>query len=131
MPGDMRELVDLHQVEHALRLWTVLFPPACLAIGVAIAALRRSGLGPVLKAALLALIGPLTWVLWRFYSHQVRYDPETGYFGLDKLRVLAVNALVFVAVGVIYGALVGWFWGRAVKAPPEGGSPETEKTTTG
>ncbi len=56
------------------------------------------------------LSGPLIYLLWQGHQWITRYDPESGYFGLDKVWVLALEAIVFVAIG----AAAGWVWKRAL-----------------
>ena len=51
------------------------------------------------------LLGPLAILMWRFYSWMVRVEPETGYVGLHRVSVAALNLLVFVVVGVLVGVV--------------------------
>ncbi|MBW3637943.1 MAG: hypothetical protein KY445_15985 [Armatimonadetes bacterium] len=59
-----------------------------------------------------ALCGPLVFVLWQGHKWLTRYDPQSGYFGLDKVWVLGLEIIVFVALG----AVLGLVWSR-VTAP--------------
>lgn len=52
------------------------------------------------------LLGPLVAGLWVFHRWITRYDPETGYFGLDKVWVWGVEVILFIALGVALG--IGW-----------------------
>ena len=54
-------------------------------------------------AALLGIGGALIYPLWRFHSWITRYDPQSGYFGLDKVRVLALEAALFIVLGAALG----------------------------
>jgi hypothetical protein len=56
------------------------------------------------------LAGPLVFLLWQGHQWITRYDPNSGYFGLDKVWVLGLETVVFVAIGV----LCGWGWNRVI-----------------
>ncbi len=64
------------------------------------------------RGLIAALCGPLVWVLWQGHKWLTRYDPQSGYFGLDKVWVLGLEIVVFVALG----AVLGLVWNR-VTAP--------------
>ena len=69
------------------------------------------------RGLLAGLCGPLMLGLWRFHEYITRYDPGhdpvTGkydpsreYFGLDKVKVLLFEVVLFVVIGVA----LGWAW---------------------
>jgi Na+/proline symporter len=59
------------------------------------------------KAALFAgAVGLSVWPLWKAHEWATRFDPRTGYFGLESVWLLLGEAIVFVALG----ALVGRLW---------------------
>lgn len=118
---EMREIVDIRTVDVAIKVGGGAWFALCLIFGLFLSAFRAAGLGPLFRGAYLALIGPLIIGLWLLYSWMTRYDPRTGYYGLDKLWVLAANATLFVAVGAIYGYLGGKLWAR--------GGPSAEKAS--
>lgn len=60
------------------------------------------------RGLMAALCGPLMWGAWRFHVWITRFDPQTGYFGLDKVWVLGVEVVMFIGLG----AVLGLFWGR-------------------
>lgn len=62
------------------------------------------------RGVLLGLIGPLVFGLWQFHKWITRYDPQTEYFGLDKVWVLLLEIVLFVALG----AAAGIFWKRFI-----------------
>lgn len=95
----MKELISPEQSETLVLLASVL-----LAIVGAGWGWRSLGT----RGVVAALAGPLVYGLWRFHVWMTRYDPRTGYFGLDKLWVLAFEVVLFVALG----AFLGWAWGR-------------------
>ena len=60
------------------------------------------------RGMLLGLIGPLVFGLWQFHKWITRYDGQREYFGLDKVWVLLLEMVLFVALG----AAVGIVWKR-------------------
>jgi hypothetical protein len=57
-------------------------------------------------------VGPLVFGLWAFHKWITRYDPQTGYFGLDKVKVLLLEIVLFVVLGVVLGVCWGKFSSR-------------------
>jgi predicted PurR-regulated permease PerM len=62
------------------------------------------------------LAGPLVFLLWQGHQWITRYDPQSGYFGLNKVWVLALEVVIFVALG----ALCGWIWNRVIAPGKQG-----------
>jgi hypothetical protein len=60
------------------------------------------------KGMVWALLGPLLWLMWQGHKFITRYDPTSGYFGLDKVAVLAIEVVVFIVLGLVLGAA----WGK-------------------
>ena len=52
-----------------------------------------------------ALAGPLLFGAWRAHSYVTRFDPQTGYFGLDKVSVLLLEVVAAVVLGVVLGCV--------------------------
>lgn len=52
--------------------------------------------------------GPLVVLLWRFHVWITGYNPTSGQLGLDQVKILVLEVLMFVALGVG----LGWFWAR-------------------
>jgi hypothetical protein len=96
----MRELIDIATFERLLVVACVALTAAGIVIGVV---LRRRGRVTSGGAVALALIGPVVYAGWEFYSWMVRYDPQTGYVGLHRVSVLLINVGVFAALGIIAG----------------------------
>ncbi|MBM3499669.1 MAG: hypothetical protein FJX74_13500 [Armatimonadetes bacterium] len=109
---DMREIVDIRTVDAAIKIGGAAWFVVCLLIGGLLTALRRRGAASLLQGAFLASVGPAVIGLWLLYSWMTRYDPQTGYYGLDKVWVLAVNAALFIVIGAAYGYLGGRLWAR-------------------
>jgi hypothetical protein len=47
------------------------------------------------------LLGPLAYALWQLHKWLTRYDPHSGYFGLESLWVLLGEVVGFVVLGLI------------------------------
>jgi len=62
------------------------------------------------RGVLLGAIGPLVFGLWQGHKWITRYDPQTEYFGLDKVWVLLLEIVLFVALG----AAAGIVWKKLV-----------------
>lgn len=106
---EMKELVSEQAVETAMLALAVAGPLLGLSGGALWALAKKRTVPPALvRGLLVGLLGPLVWVLWRYYSWTVRYqpapDPADDYFGLERVDVLLGNVVVFLAVG----ALIGW-----------------------
>jgi hypothetical protein len=58
------------------------------------------------------LLGASVWPAWKAHEWATRYDPQTGYFGLESVKVLALEATAFVVVGALAGAIWSKFSSR-------------------
>lgn len=95
----MKEIIDEKTFILALATATVIL----VAVGVILALTGRKQQQPgrqILGVALLAA-GPLIWLLWLAYNGIVQH------FGLDSVKGLAVNLLLFILVGVGAGVVLG------------------------
>ena len=114
---DLREMIDLPTADGLLA--TAAMAVLALAVVLLIVGLVRGkkGLCCLRWAGALA---PWSLVLtygWRVFLWRVRFDPETGFLGLESVRVLALNAAVALALGLAYGVYLRW-----LGCLPEGGS---------
>jgi len=108
---EMRELIDEATVERIFAVLAVAGPVVGLAAGAAWSAIKKASPKVGLVRGLsIGLLGPLVLVLWRLFSWLVRYqpapDPANDYFGLERVDVLLLNGVIFIAVGVAIGLLV-------------------------
>lgn len=117
----MHELITVEAFGRGLRALCAAWFVLGLAM-VLMAAVRRHTRGLRLWLAA-ALLGPLVWALWCFYCWMVRVDPQTGYVGLHQVRVFALNLVVFIAVGMVLGLILGRLARDVVtRGPSEGDS---------
>ncbi len=105
MTNPTRELISMHAINHLFVLLVWLLPLTGLLIGAGIGAARKrirfyAGIG-----LLIGSIGPLNWLLWQFYNG------ITNRMGMDTVRNLIVNLLVFVGIGLL-GGVIGGMIGR-------------------
>ncbi len=95
----MQELISPAQSEKLVLICAVI-----LALWGAFAGYRA--LGP--RGLIGAIPGALIFPLWQMHKYLTRFDPQTGYFGLDKVVVLLGEVVLFVALG----AALGWMWSK-------------------
>ncbi len=99
----MHELIDLGKFELALQILAAVTLPIGLIIGTYLGRVRGAMRTQIIRGAAVGLAGPIIYLLWRYYRWMVRLDPESGYVGLHRPGVLAVNVGVFIIVGAILG----------------------------
>jgi len=101
----MKEIIDERTVELIMTVVLIGGPCLGLAVGAVVGLVQKQMRKRTLQGFGLGCFGILNWILWRYYSWMVRYDPQTGYVGLHKVSVLLINVAVFVAVGAVIGVL--------------------------
>ena len=99
----MHELIGLGKFELALQIIAAATLPVGLIVGTCLGRARGAMRLQIIRGAAVGLLGPIIYVLWHYYRWMVRLEPESGYVGLHKPGVLAVNLGVFIIVGAILG----------------------------
>ena len=99
----MHELIDLGKFELTLQILAAATLPLGLIVGTCLGRARGAMRTQTIRGAAVGLLGPIIYALWRYYRWMVRLEPESGYVGLHKPGVLAVNLGVFIIVGAILG----------------------------
>ena len=99
----MHELIDLGKFELALQLFAAATLPVGLIVGTYLGRARGAMRTLIIRGAAVGLLGPIIYALWRYYRWMVRLEPESGYVGLHRPGVLAVNVGVFIIAGVLLG----------------------------
>jgi len=99
----MHELINLGKFELALQILAAATLPAGLIVGLCLGRVRGAMRKYIIRGASVGLLGPIIYVLWCYYRWMVRLEPETGYIGLHRPGVLAVNVGAFIIAGAILG----------------------------
>src|SRR5947209_4269913 len=120
MGGELREIVDAGQVGRAFALAAIILPLLGLAVGAWWGRGRQQLRRGALFGLLIGLLGPLNWLLWYVYNR------ITDSVGLDTVRNLVINLVLFLAVGAIIGTGIGLASRRL--RPPADTEPPTDNT---
>jgi len=99
----MHELIDVGKFELALQILAAATLPVGLIVGSCLGRVRGAMRTQIIRGAAVGLLGPIIYVLWCYYRWMVRLDPETGYVGLHRPGVVALNVAVFIIVGALLG----------------------------
>ncbi len=97
----MKELVTTEQAEHILRLLALVLPLAGIVIGALVGLVRKHLTTDVLIGFLFGLIGPGALGMWRVYNGIM------GRYGLDSVKGLVINLVLFAVIGLLIGVGVG------------------------
>ena len=116
----MEELITVEQAERAVAILAMALPAAGLLIGAIVGAARRSLGSGLLLGLICGLSGPAIWLLWRMYNGIV------GAYGLDSVRGLLVNLVLFVGIGLVVGIGIGLVRRQARRGAGETASGSTE-----
>ncbi len=133
-PELMRELVTIETFEVWLRWLTVVGVIGSIIGGLLWARRqrhpRRWQLG-FLTGALIALLFPLLYALWRFYLWRIRIDLDRNFVGLHRVDVLVGNLLLFGLVGLVVGLVAsayGKWLRRQLSHPPLSAEPRATRS---
>lgn len=114
----MTELITVEQAETAVRALIWLGPLLGALVGLIAGLARKCPTLGLWQGVAVGLLGPVVYGMWRYYDWMVRYNPETGEAGLHRIRVHAVNGLVFIALGVALGVIYRrWVFRECEDAP--------------
>ena len=114
--GELREIIEAPTVERWFLILAILGPVLGLLIGAANGAKRSAVKSGAVSGVIVGLLGTLNWVLWRLYN--VLTDAN----GLDTVKNVIINGVVFVVIGAVIGSVIG-FMRRATPPMPESDSP--------
>ncbi len=99
--SEMREIVDIDAVGRLFAVLAVVLP----LVGTVVGALWGGKHGAVRRGALIGFavgcLGIVNWLMWTLYNALTKQN------GLDSVRNVVVNLILFVAVGLGIGVLAG------------------------
>lgn len=109
--GELREIIEVGTVERWFVMLAIAGPVIGLLLGAAVGARKRDPKRGALLGLCIGLLGTLNYLLWRLYN------ALTDANGLDTVKNVVINGVVFVVVGALVGLGIGYlrrFW----EAPP-------------
>ena len=118
MGGDMREIVDADQVTRLFTILAIVLPPLCLLIGWLYGSRNQNQRRGAILGLLAGLLGPLNWLMWRIYN------AITDAIGLDTVRNLVVNLILFLVSGAVIGVVAGFAIRRTRGVQPASDPPD-------
>lgn len=98
----MREIVTVEQVERLFLFLAIALPLAGILIGALWGARKGAPVRGTLAGLLIGLLGPVNWLAWRVYN------ALTDRMGLDSVKNLLVNLVLFIGVGAVAGLVYGY-----------------------
>ena|ERR1041385_1452550 len=99
--GPLREIVEADAVGRLFAILAVVGPILGLIIGVLIGLRRQAIRKGAVTGLFIGLLGTLNWLLWTVYN------ALTDANGLDTVRNLFLNLVLFVLVGAAIGFGIG------------------------
>ncbi len=104
--GDLHELIDLNKVGLLFGILAIFGPAFGIIIGAAYGRTKSDPKAGALFGLIWGSLGVLNWLLWR------AYNAVTDRNGLDTVKNLFINLVLFVIVGTVIGATSGQLYLR-------------------
>ena len=105
MPKELTEIVDLDKVEKLFLALALILPILGLAIGRVWGTKQGEPTLGTKRGLLIGLIGVANWLLWRVFNAITERN------GLDTVRNLGINFVVFVLAGIGLAVALPRLWG--------------------
>ncbi len=96
----MHEIVTRKEVNTLFDILVIVTPLVGAGILLKFTKMGKHGRRGVILGVIVALLGPMNWLLW------VLYNSITSIYGLDTVKNLVINSLLFVALGLLFGWLI-------------------------
>ena len=117
---EMREIVSVEQVQRLFVILAVALPLAGIAGGALLGARRGDVRRGAVQGLLLGILGPANLGFW------IIYNRITDRLGLDTVKNLLVNLVLFVALGIVTGLAAGYIMRRQESKAALSDADETE-----
>lgn len=98
---DMQELVSIEAFDRFFAWAAAAGPPLGLLLGAWHGQRRGAVRSGAVRGALIGLLGPANWLLWRMYN------ALTDRMGLDSVANLLLNLAIFLSLGLGSGLAYG------------------------
>ena len=98
---DLREIVDPQALGRLFALLALVVPLLAAAIGGAFGRRKGDPKRGAIAGLTVGLLAPLNWALWRLYN------AITDSAGIDTVRNVVINLILFVVLGFGIGVGVG------------------------
>ena len=98
---DMQELVSIEDFDRFFAWAAAAGPPLGLLLGAWLGQRRGAVRSGAVRGALIGLLGPANWLLWRMYN------ALTDRMGLDSVANLLLNLAIFLSLGLGSGLAYG------------------------
>jgi hypothetical protein len=100
--GELREIIEVSTVERWFVMLAFVGPVVGLLLGAGIGARQGFQKRGAMMGLCVGLLGTLNWILWRLYN------ALTDANGLDTVRNVLINLVVFVGIGAALGFGLGY-----------------------
>lgn len=95
--GDLHEIIDIVLVGKIFSLLAILTPIVGILAG-SLRGMKRSTLRiGLIRGVVIGLLGPVNWVLWTVFN------VISNQTGLDSVKNVVLNMLLFIITGLILG----------------------------
>lgn len=122
---DMREIVNVEQVQRLFLILAIVLPVLGVVGGAVLGARRGNARRGVIQGFLLGILGPVNLGLW------IVYNRITDHFGLDTVKNLLINLALFIVLGIVTGLVAGAIMRRQEAAQPPKGPVSSESPSDG
>ncbi len=116
--GELHEIVSAAAVGRLFDLLAIVCPLLGMGLGAIVGSRRGRLRSDMLNGLTIGLLGTLNWALWHIYN------ALTDRNGLDTVRNLVINLLLFVLLGGIIGLVASRFLFRKQNPPLPPDDPE-------
>ena len=102
-------------VEKIFLIAGILGPVVGLCLGAITGKIRNNLKIDSLKGLFFGFLGTLNYFIYQLYLKLVGYNPETETVGLHQIKILLLNAIIFIVLGVCLGLLYRLFFKKYEK----------------